>query len=116
MTEYVFTPAAVLDMLSQIDEFQHLAIGITETLDNKLQLQIGESIYIIDLTTATSATVDKQTIDLIETVNIDTYQELIDSSEDTSYAAETIESGVLKEIAKTLLVGGLIRLSAKLLK
>ena len=48
MNEIVFTPAGLLDLLSQIDEFKDLDIGLAPTIDDKLQLQIGNSIYTID--------------------------------------------------------------------
>ena len=41
--------------------------------------------------------------------------EIVDTEYSKSDSSENIESGVLKEIVKTLAVGGLVRLSAKLL-
>lgn len=116
MQEIIFTPAALLDLLSQIDELKDVNIGITETIDGQIQLQIGNSTYILEADNATEVEVDESVIDAVEDANLYAYEDLADSGQINLDASEPIESGVLKELAKTLLVGGMVRLSAKLLK
>ena len=94
----LFTPAAVLDLLSQIDELS--------------DLDIGSSIYEIDNSNATTISVDTSTADTIEDVNEQAYDDIVDEFDDS----ETIESGIIKEIAKTLLLGGMLRVGSKILK
>lgn len=109
----VFTPAAVLDLLSQIDELKDLNISLTQTLSNDIQIQIGESIYIISSEDATEVSVDDSVVEEVEELNESAYQDL--DNMDVELSEEPIESGLLKELAKSLLLGGMIRLSKKLL-
>ena len=111
MSELLFTPASVLDLLSQIDELQHVDVGIDEISDNEIQVTVGESTYIISSENATVVEVDEHSLDMVEDANMEAYEVLEESGE-----IETVEGGVIKEIAKTLLVGGLVRLTTKLLK
>lgn len=112
MSEMLFTPAAVLDLLTQIDELQGYEIGITQELNGQLQLSVGDSVYSL-ADDATDIPVDESIVDDISDVNIDTYEML---SEQGEVDLLPVESGVIKEVAKTLLVGGLVRLTTKLLK
>ena len=114
MENIVFTPASLIDLLSQIDELSEFNVGITETIDGDLQLEIGDSIYSIQTEEAIDVTVDESVVNQIEIVNESAYESLSDDV-DVEYL-ETIESGILKEAAKSLLLGGMLRLSAKLLK
>lgn len=114
MENIVFTPASLIDLLSKIDELSEFNVGITETIDGDLQLEIGDSIYSIQTEEAIDVAVDESVVNQIEIVNESAYESLSDDV-DVEYL-ETIESGILKEAAKSLLLGGMLRLSAKLLK
>lgn len=114
MENIVFTPSAVLDLLTQIEELYDTNISMTETFDNRLQLEIGNSIYILSNDTAQNVDVPSEVVEAIEDVNQDAYKELADSG--TVDLQEPVESGIIKEIGKTLLLGGLVRLTGKLLK
>lgn len=116
MEELIFTPASIVDLLSQIDELKDVNIGISETIDGLIQLQIGNSIYIIEDGDATDVTVDSTVIDTVEDVNLYAYEDLADSGDIDLDYSEPIESGIIKQVAKTLLVGGLVRLTAKILR
>ena len=110
MNKILFTPAALLDFLSSIDELKDLDVGITESADGDLQVQIGESTYIVDTSNATEVEVDEEVVDQVDEANEEAYDELdIDTTED-------VEGGIIKEALKTLLVGGLVRMGAKVLK
>ncbi len=113
MSEIVFTPVAVLDLLAQINELRGYNIEITEELNGNLQIAIGDSVYSISDTTATDIPVDNSVVDDISDVNVQAYEELSEQGEIT---LQPVESGVIKEIAKTLFVGGLVRLTGKLLR
>lgn len=117
MDSIVFTPAALLDLFSQIDELSNYDISVTQTFDNKIQISIGQSAYIIDDQNATSVMVDDSVVDRVEDANDEAYENLDESIEVNEYEEdEPIEAGILKEIAKTLLIGGMVRLTKKLLK
>ena len=112
MEELVFTPAAVLDLLSQIEELNDYDIGVSETPDG-LQVQVGESVYMISSDNFQEVEVPEEVSDEISELNDSAYEDIA-STNDTF--EDTIESGIIKEIAKTLLVGGVARLVGKILK
>lgn len=114
MDELLFTPAAVLDLLSKIDELKDVDVGITETLDDRLQITVGDSIYEIEDDNATEIQIDPPAMDAVIDTNQQAYENLEESGEVDML--EPVESGILKEVAKTLLVGGLVRAGAKVLK
>jgi len=114
MNSIVFTPASLIDLLSQIQELSDYPIGITETIDGQIQLNIGESLYIIDTDSATDIQVDDRIVDIVDDTNQEAYENLDESIDVTvsGEGEEDIEAGLIKELAKTLLVGGLVRLTA----
>ena len=110
MNMLLFTPAALLDFLSSIDELKDFDIGITESSSGDIQVQIGESTYNVDTSQATDVEVDEDVIDQVDEANEEAYDELdVDTQDD-------VEGGIIKEALKTLLVGGLVRMGAKVLK
>lgn len=114
MDNVVFTPASVLSLLAKIDELKDVNIGMTETMDGKLQLSVGESVYELEPEVDTSVQVDDSVVDKIEDVNQQTYEDLAEDGE--VELQEEVTGGVLKEIAKTLLLGGMVRLTGKMLR
>lgn len=114
MDNVVFTPASVLSLLTKIDELKDVNIGMTETMDGKLQLSVGESVYELEPEVDTSVQVDDSVVDKIEDVNQQTYEDLAEDGE--VELQEEVTGGVLKEIAKTLLLGGMVRLTGKMLR
>lgn len=114
MDNVVFTPASVLSLLTKIDELKDVNIGMTETMDGKLQLTVGESVYELEPEVDTSVQVDDSVVDKIENVNQQTYEDLAEDGE--VELQEEVTGGVLKEIAKTLLLGGMVRLTGKMLR
>ena len=111
----LLTPASLLDFLSSIDELKDKDIGITETLDGNIQCQIGDSFYEIDCSGAETVEVESDTVDQVDDINESAYEEL-DDSYDRTEGKEEVSGGIIKEVLKTLLVGGLVRLSATALK
>ena len=122
MSEVLYTSAAVADLISQLDEFKGKVVHITDTPDGA-EIRIDEAVYNIPYRDAEDIEVDEAAMDEVTDVLDEAYSAfdnedvLIDgvgaANIDTQ---EDISSGVLKNIAKTLLVGGLVRLTAKLLK
>lgn len=113
MTELLFTPASVLSLLVQVDELSDKEIGLTQTVDNHLQLQIGDSIYEIVPDDVVDVTTSSKELDEVSDANIDTYEALADDG--TIDFDTPVEGGILTQIAKTLLIGGLVRLGNKIL-
>lgn len=106
MNELVLTPAALLDILQQVDELKEYPISLDQT-SSTLRLKIGDSSYDISTRNAEPVTVSEDAVEIVREVNDDTYDELDNT--------ETVESGLIKELIKTLAVGGLVRLTTKLL-
>lgn len=116
--ELMFTSASVLDLLLQIDELKDYVIGLTETLDGNIQLQIGDSIYLIENDNATIIDVDDEVVAEIESTSEDAYTEIcedayIDITENDIDGFEPVNGGIIKEIAKSLLLGGMVRFAGK---
>lgn len=106
MHEIVLTPAALLDILQQIEELNEYPISVSEQATT-IQISIGDSTYSISTSDAEPVEVPKDVVDTVRDVNDETYDQLD--------ASDEVEAGILKEIVKSLLVGGMVRLTTKLL-
>lgn len=107
----VFTPAAILDLLSQITELDGKELAINETLDGKLQLTVGDSVYQIEDENSTKIEVEPDVVDDIDDANVEAYQDLLDQGQmDT---LDNVEGGIIKNAIKSLLLGGIIRFAKK---
>ena len=113
-SKLVFTASSVLDLLLQIDELSDKDISLTESSDNQYTLNIGETTYTIAPDAATEIDVDSNVVDQVDEVDESTYDEL-EQAGDVSIE-DTIEGGLIKSLVKTLLLGGMVKLSSKLLK
>ena len=111
--ELVFTPASLVELLTQIDELKDLNIQLSE-LGDSITLTVGDSVYQLNTDSATDIKVPPSVVDEVAEVNDETYQDLEASGEvDLS---EPVESGILTGAIKSMLLGGLIRLAPKLMK
>ena len=111
--EILFTPAALLDFLRQIDELSDKDISVDDTGDG-LTVTIGSSTYGIAGSDAEDVEVEPEVIDEVAEINEATYSEL-DDVEYTELDEEVVEGGLISEALKTLAVGGMVRLTSKLL-
>lgn len=125
--ETLFTAAAVLDFLSQIEELKDKDILVEDT-QTGLAIVIGDNNYNISYDTAEEVEVPQEVVDEISDITDETYasvseendigiwvesdepidDELIDAD------TEVVEGGIIKEALKTLAIGGLVRLTGKL--
>lgn len=112
--QMMFTPAAVLDLLSQIDELADTPVGLAETVDGKIQIAVGDSTYVVESEAAESIDVAPEVVDTLDEANLEAYQDLVDS-DTVEYIddEEPIEGGIIKEGIKSLLLGGMIRFASK---
>lgn len=106
MDELVFTPAAVLDLLSSIEELKEYDINFNET-GTGITLSIGDSQYEIASKDAEVVEVPEEVVEEVAEINEDNYEPYI-SEEDEG---EAVEGGIVKELLKTLAIGGLVRLT-----
>lgn len=105
--QIVFTPASVLTLLSEIEELKGQEITFQEQ-DDTIALRIGDAIYNIETTEADEVEVSDEVIDRVDQANEEGYDELGWEIEDDE---EPIEGGIIKELIKTLAIGGLVRLT-----
>ena len=113
--DIIFTPAGVLELLTQIDELSAYDIGITETMDGQLQLQIGSSIYHIQTDNTPKVFVANDVADSVNDINESAYQELVESEGFEQTDKEPVRAGLLSTVVKSLLLGGAIKLIKKLM-
>lgn len=107
MEEIIFTSAGVLDLLSQIDELSGYDIDLNDNNGN-ITLTIGESVYKISR--------PGDTVEAPEEVVAEISEIADEAIANVSDGPAPVESGLVKELLKTLLVGGAVRLTTKILK
>lgn len=113
--EILFTTAGLLDFLQQIDELSDKDISIDET-GSTITVTIGDSSYGIDTNNAADIEVPDEIVDEVSDVADEAYAELGESGvEIDNPEEEPVEAGLISEALKTLAVGGLVRLTGKLL-
>lgn len=111
--ELLFTPSSVLAFLSEIDELKDAELSLQETNEGII-ITVNDSNYTIDTKNAAVVTVDESAVDEVSQANEDGYEEL--AADDIAFEDSAVEGGIIKELAKTLLLGGLVRLTSKALK
>ena len=107
----VLTPSGLLAFLSQIEELDtNGKLGITTTDDGTgIQVLIGDSIYNLEAPSINNVIeVENSIVDDIKDINVEGYEELEDEFEEVD---EPIKGGIIKELIKTLAIGGLVRLT-----
>lgn len=113
MDELLFTSASVLDLLSNIDELKDKNIDVSE-INSGIVITIGESQYNVESSEAAVIEVEPEVIDEIDEVTSEAYDELENSGVEINQS--DVEGGPIKSLFKTLAVGGLVRMTAKLLQ
>ena len=128
--EILFTSASLLDFLRQIDELSDKDIDVFDNESFAL-ITIGDNQYRINYDTAEEVEVPEEAVDEVTDIIEDTYDELGASGVDYVEVSdivenddgdlevvesdqEVVEGGIIKEALKTLAIGGLVRLTGKL--
>lgn len=112
--EILFTTSSLLDFLQQIEELSDKDIIVNED-ENAITVTIGESTYSINKSDAEEVEVEPEVVDEVAEINESTYEELDDVEYAETDDEEVVEGGILSEALKTLAVGGMVRLTSKLL-
>ena len=113
--EILLTPAALLDFLRQVDELADKDISVDDT-GSALNITIGDSSYSIDFNQAEEVEVPDEVVAEVADINESTYEEIDDVEySEVSDEDEVVEGGIIKELLKTLAVGGMVRLTGKVL-
>lgn len=116
MDKLVFTPSAVLALLSEIEELAGYDIAFEESSDS-IDISIDDKHYILEAENAEEIDIDENSLDAISDANDSGYDELKDN-QNIVYEEdpEPVEGGIIKELVKTLAVGGLVRLTSDAIK
>lgn len=101
----VLTGAGLLEFLNQIDELKDKNLEIIEMADG-LHVTIGDSTYVLQCETNNTIEVTDDLVDTINDIDIESYDEFAEDLDD-----EPVEGGLIKELIKTLAIGGLVRLT-----
>lgn len=112
--EILFTTASLLDFLQQIDELSDKDIILNEN-DSQITVTIGDSTYSINKNDAEAVEVPDEVVEEVAEINETTYEDLDDVEYSEVDEDEVVEGGLITEALKTLAVGGLVRLTGKLL-
>ncbi len=112
--ELLFTPASLLDFLRQIDELSDKDIAVDEN-ESSIKVTIGDSVYEINKGDAEDVEVEPETVDEVAEINETAYEEIDDIEYNEVTDEEVVEGGLISEALKTLAVGGLVRLTGKIL-
>ena len=109
MSNLVLTPSALFAFLHEIEELKDKEIVIDDSSEDQITINIGESSYVLDASQSAEVEVEGDVIEEIEEANQEGYDELADEVEDVD--TEDIEGGIIKELVKTLALGGLVRMT-----
>ena len=101
----VLTGAGLLEFLNQIDELKDKNLEIVEMNDG-IHVSIGESTYVLQCDRNNTVKVADEVVDVIEEIDSESYDEFTEEVDD-----EPVEGGIIKELIKTLAIGGLVRLA-----
>ena len=113
-TKLILTPSGLITFLSQIEELDGKdTLGIQES-DNGLTVFIGDSVYQLNSELNSEVEVADEVVDELEHIDTEGYDDLGDEFEE--YPDEDIEGGIIKELIKTLAIGGLVRMTKNAIK
>lgn len=112
-SQILFTPSSLVDFLTQIDELKGVNIGVNDDGEN-VSISIGDSTYEINPKSVTDIDVSDDDVDQACQANESNYDELEESG--SIEIDDSVESGIIKQLLKTLAIGGIVRLAAKELK
>ena len=111
MSDIVLTPSGLLGFLSQIEELKDKALDFSESED-KIVVTIDNNQYVLDASLAPEIEIDEQSLEQVQDVNEEGYDQLDEDIEIVDIQGEApVEGGIIKELIKTLAVGGLVRLT-----
>lgn len=112
-SQILFTSSSLVDFLTQVDELKDVNIGVNDDGEN-VSISIGDSTYQINPKSVTNIDVSDDDLDQACQANENNYDELEESG--SIELNDSVESGIIKQLLKTLAIGGIVRLAAKELK
>lgn len=112
--EIVLTQSGLLSFLSQIEELEGKELGISVTQDGAgLMVYIGDNIYQLESDESSDISVPSTVVKELTEIDENGFDEL---NADIDEQYDEVEGGIVKEILKTLAIGGLVRMTAGAIK
>ena len=108
MSNILLTPSGLLGFLNEIEELKDKEITFHES-DDKISVVIDNNEYVLDASQSAEIEVPEDAIDEVENANEEGYEDIGEDIEDV--AEDEIEGGIIKELVKTLALGGLVRMT-----
>ena len=108
----VLTISGLAALLSEIEQLKDLDISVSEEA-NSITISIGDDVYTIESPDESIVEVEGNVVDSVDEINEECWDDISDVVEEYE---EPVEGGVLKELIKTLAIGGLVRLTKNALK
>lgn len=115
MDELLITSAGLIDLLGQLPEFADKDISVYEE-PSGIHLQIDDNHYLISDQSAYEIEAPVEVVEDIHEVAEFAQDNLESFGMTNEIVSEDICCGLLGQVVKTLLVGGLVRLTNKLLR
>ncbi len=117
MSELLFTSASIIDFLSNIEELEGKDISLSET-ESGIVITIDGISYDINGNEANDVEVEEEVVAEVEGITDEAFDDLENNTDIEIYDEDEapVEGGPIKELAKTLLIGGMVRLAAKTLR
>ena len=112
----VLTPSGLIAFLDQIDELNGLDLSL-QVNEDSIDVQIGDRTYVLECDPKSTVEVDPEVVDTIDEIDDEGYDDISETEVDTEdeemefVGNEVVEGGIIKELIKTLAVGGLVRLT-----
>ena len=108
----VLTPSALLTFLAQVEELKTAEISLVEDED-AIRVQIGDGTYVLESPQTSEVEISEDAVEELDSLNEEGYEQLAEDEDINleDVAGEEVEGGVIKELIKTLAVGGLVRLT-----
>lgn len=109
---YLFTSAAVMDLLSQLPELADKDLELVNHGDGTMLLTIDGAQYTLRSEEPAEIQVSDDDVDYAQAADDAAFEDI----EGLESSTEPIESGILKHMVKAMLLGGMVKLTSKLLK
>lgn len=103
----VLTVSGLVSFLSQIEQLKDCNIEVSENEDS-ICISIDECTYCLEPSLDSIVEVDSEVVDTIDVIDEEGWEDLSDYIEEDE---DIIEGGIIKELIKTLAIGGLVRLT-----
>ena len=108
----VLTVSGLAAFLAEIEQLKGLDITVSEEA-NSISISIGDDTYQIESPEESVVEVGGDVVESVDEINEECWDEIADEVVEDD---EPVEGGIIKELIKTLAIGGLVRLTKNALQ